>query len=63
MLVFIMNITGAPCQAPLRLKLQGLEPDRQYKDTATGSVYKGRTLMAAGIPMDTRGDYQDFGST
>ena len=59
-LVFIMNITGAPCQAPLRLKLQGLEPDRQYKDTATGSVYKGRTLMAAGIPMDTRGDYQDF---
>jgi alpha-galactosidase len=59
-LVFIMNITGAPCQAPLRLKLQGLEPDRLYKDTATGSVYEGRALMGAGIPIDTRGDYQDF---
>ncbi len=59
-LVFVMNITGTPCQPPLRLKLQGLEPDRQYKDTATDIVYEGRTLMGVGIPMDTRGDYQDF---
>jgi alpha-galactosidase len=57
-LVFIMNIVGAPCQAPLRLKLQGLEPDGHYKDTATGNVYEGRTLMGAGIPMDTRRDHQ-----
>ena len=59
-LVFVMNITGAPCQAPLCLKLQGLDPDGQYKDTATGITYEGRTLMGAGIPMDTRGDYRDF---
>ena len=59
-LVFIMNITGAACQAPLRLKLQGLDPDGQYRDTATGAVYEGRTLMGAGIPMDTRRDHQDF---
>ena len=59
-LVFIMNITGAPCQAPLRLKLKGLDPDGQYKDTATGIIYEGRTLMGVGIPMDTRSDYQDF---
>lgn len=59
-LVFIMNITGAPCQAPLHLKLQRLEPDGQYKDTSTGNVYEGRTLMNAGIPIDTRGDYRDF---
>jgi alpha-galactosidase len=57
-LVFIMNIAGAPCQAPLRLKLQGLKPDKQYKDTATGIVYEGRTLMGAGIPLDTRKDHQ-----
>ncbi len=30
-LVFIMNITGAPCQAPLRLKLQGLEPRYRHR--------------------------------
>ena len=59
-LVFIMNITGAPCQAPLRLKLQGLDSDGQYKDTATGIVYEGCTLMGAGIPMDTRSDHQEF---
>lgn len=56
-LVFIMNITGAPCQAPMRLKLQGLDPDGMYRDTATGTVYEGRTLMGAGIPLDTRNDY------
>ena len=59
-LVFIMNIAGAPCQVPLRLKLRGLDPDKQYKDTATGIVYEGRTLMGAGIPMDTRRDHQAF---
>lgn len=59
-LVFIMNITGAPCQAPLRLKLQGLEPDGQYMDINSGIIYESRTLMGAGIPMDTRGDYRDF---
>ena len=59
-LVFIMNITGTPCQAPLRLKLRGLNPDGQYRDTATGVVYEGRTLMGAGIPLDTRDEYRDF---
>ena len=57
-LVFIMNIAGAPCQAPLRLKLQGLEPDKLYKNVDTGAVCEGRTLMGAGIPLDTRGDHQ-----
>ena len=57
-LVFTMNITGAPCQAPLRLKLQGLELDKQYKDVATGNIYEGRTLMGAGLPLDTRRDHQ-----
>ena len=26
----------------------------------SGIVHEGRTLMAAGIPMDTRSDYQAF---
>ena len=58
-LVFVMNITGAPCQAPLRLKLQGLDPDGQYKNIAAGITYEGRTLMGAGIPLDTRSDHMD----
>ena len=44
----------------LRLKLQGLNPDKQYKDIATGILYEGRTLMGAGIPMDTRRDHRAF---
>ena len=59
-LVFILNIAGAPCQAPLRLKLQGLKPEMQYRDAASGVMYEGSTLMGAGIPLDTRKDHQDF---
>ena len=59
-LVFIMNIYATPCQAPLRLKLQGLVPDGKYKDISTGEVYSGRMLMNAGIPLDARGEYCDF---
>lgn len=59
-LVFILNVTGAPNQAPVRLKLQGLDPQAQYRDTATGNVYAGSTLLYAGIPLDTRADYKDF---
>lgn len=59
-LVFILNVTGAPCQAPLRLKLQGLEPDAIYKDAASGKIYEGRTLMGSGIPLDTRADCKDL---
>ena len=58
-LVFIMNIYATPCQAPLRLKLQGLLPDGKYQDISTGAVYDGRMLMGAGIPMDTRDEYRD----
>ena len=59
-LVFILNVTGAPNQAPVRLKLQGLDSQAQYRDTATGNVYAGSTLLYAGIPLDTRADYKDF---
>lgn len=59
-LVFILNVTGAPNQAPVRLKLQGLDPQAQYRDIATGNVYAGSTLLYAGIPLDTRADYKDF---
>ena len=57
-LVFVMNIAGAPTQAPIRLRLQGLDPDKRYKDVATDLIYEGRTLMGAGIPLDTRNDHR-----
>ena len=53
-----MNIAGAPTQAPIRLRLQGLDPDKRYKDVATDLIYEGRTLMGAGIPLDTRNDHR-----
>lgn len=59
-LVFVLNITGAPLQAPRRLRLKGLKPDALYRDVHTGLCYEGCTLMGAGIPLDTRKDHQDF---
>lgn len=39
--------------------LEGLEPDRHYKDADTGAVYTGATLMYAGVPLPVgQGDYQ-----
>ena len=55
-LLFVYNKTGKPAQRAERLRLQGLEPDAVYKDTATGKCYEGSTLMYAGIPLDARGD-------
>jgi alpha-galactosidase len=57
-LVFVMNIAGAPTQAPIRLRLQGLDPDKRYKDVATDLIYEGRTLVGAGMPLDTRNDHR-----
>lgn len=39
--------------------LEGLEPDRHYKDADTGAVYTGAALMYAGVPLPVgQGDYQ-----
>ena len=59
-LVFVLNIAGAPSQATGRIQLQGLDPNLHYRDTQTGMLYEGRTLMGAGIPLDTRKDHQEF---
>ena len=59
-LVFVMNVAGAPNQAPVTMKLQGLDPSGRYVDCNTGAVYHGSTLMGAGIPIDTRHDHTAF---
>ncbi len=59
-LVFVMNIAGAPNQAPVTMKLKGLDPSGRYVDCNTGAVYHGSTLMGAGIPIDTRHDHTAF---
>lgn len=39
--------------------LEGLEPDKHYKDAETGAVYTGAALMYAGVPLPVgKGDYQ-----
>lgn len=39
--------------------LEGLEPDKHYRDADTGAVYTGAALMYAGVPLPVgRGDYQ-----
>lgn len=39
------------------VKLLGLDPDKRYRDEATGHVYTGRTLMSAGLNLC--GNYGD----
>jgi len=52
----------AEANAPLsRLKLKGLDPDRDYMLQATGDVYGGDELMYAGINLpDLHGDFQSL---
>lgn len=58
-LVFVLNISGAPNQQPIHLQLQGLKPDAIYTDRK-GNRIQGNTLMNLGIPLDTRADYREF---
>ena len=39
-----------------KIKLQGLCPDKLYKNTATGEVYGGDLLMNRGIDVGFKGD-------
>lgn len=47
----------AKIRTVLFLKLQGLDPDKVYRDEETGFEYTGRTLMGAGLNMS--GNYGD----
>lgn len=49
---------GSPNEIPGLLRLRGLDPDADYRDTDTGAVYGGDELMYRGLPLYGRqGDY------
>lgn len=53
------RVLAEPNGANRRLRLQGLDPDRNYVLQETGAVYGGDRLMHAGIPVqDLHGDFQ-----
>ena len=55
-MVFFCNVTGRPCYRHTLLRLEALVSDALYRDTETGKIWEGCTLMNAGIPISTRGD-------
>lgn len=55
-IVMMYNIQGKVGVPDKLLKLKGLNPNARYKDTETGKIYSGDTLMNFGIFQDC---YQD----
>jgi len=57
-LVTYVDVTRQANCKDRRLKLQGIDPARTYRDEETGREYAGDVLMYAGIPMEQFwGDY------
>jgi alpha-galactosidase len=53
------RVLAEPNGARSRLRLSGLDPDRDYVLEETGAVYGGDRLMNAGLPLpDLHGDFQ-----
>jgi alpha-galactosidase len=52
------RVLAEPNQPLCRLKLRGIDPNRDYQDTETGEVYGGDELMYAGISLPLQhGDF------
>lgn len=49
--VFASKVMALAQSKDPRLKLQGLNPDKQYRDTKTGEIYGGDFLMYKGIKI------------
>lgn len=56
--VFACKVLAVAQSKNPKLKLQGLDPDKQYRDTKTGKIYGGDMLMYRGIKIDYK--TQDF---
>lgn len=57
--VVLLNVHGN--MPVIYVKLDGLDPKREYRDAGTGKVYAGEALMAFGLPVPLRlGDYQAY---
>ena len=52
-----VQVLGRPNYKSRRIKLKGLEPDFQYKNSETGLTQSGSALMNAGINMGLNGDF------
>ena len=58
-LITYVDVFKHPNFKSRRLLLQGLDPSKEYKDTESGKIYGGDTLMYAGLPLpNTWGDYK-----
>ena len=57
-LLFSCKVLSVAMSKNPRLKLQGLEADKQYRDAETGRIYSGAFLMNKGIKMNYA--YTDF---
>ncbi|MCL2109208.1 MAG: alpha-galactosidase [Oscillospiraceae bacterium] len=52
-----VQVLGRPNYRSRRIKLKGLNPDYNYKNTKTGEVYSGSALMNAGFNVTLHGDF------
>ena len=58
-LVCYFKILSDNKRLPLSLRPRGLDPERRYRDSRTGEIYSGVTLMNAGLPLPGLwGDFQ-----
>ncbi len=54
------SVLSSPNRSVIRLRLQGLEPQRRYRDLATGRVYDGSVLMGAGLIVPAMQDFSSY---
>jgi len=53
------KVLAEPNEAQGKLRLKGLDPDRDYRLEETGAIYGGDRLMNVGLPLPVlHGDYQ-----
>ena len=51
-LVTFVGVMNRPNYKPFKIRLEGLIPDKLYKDEDTGKEYYGDILMNAGITIN-----------
>ena len=49
-MTYVLSL-AEPNVQPKLLRLEGLDPDRRYRDEDSGAVYGGDELMYRGIPL------------
>ena len=58
-LITFVQVLGRPNYHSRRIKLQGLRPEKLYREEETGAVYRGDALMYAGLMLENLwGDFR-----